>query len=79
MGLITTLKQHIMDSNKKFFDVGVKYILPITVIGATLAMKKASGWGKLGVFVLSTPIMFFSLVALEKARRGELFEEKAGF
>jgi len=64
-----------MDSNKKFFDVGVKYILPMTVIGATLAMKKASGWGKLGVFAFSTPLMFFSLLALEKARKGELFDE----
>lgn len=66
-----------MDTNKKFFDVGVKYILPLTVIGATLAMKKASGWGKFGVFVFSTPIMFFSLLALEKARKGELFESGA--
>lgn len=68
-----------MDSNKKFFDVGVKYILPMTVIGATLAMKKASGLGKLGVFALATPIMFFSLLALEKARKGELFDEQANF
>lgn len=64
-----------MDSNKKFFDVGVKYILPMTVIGATLAMKKASGLGKLGVFAFATPIMFFSLLALEKARKGELLDE----
>jgi Na+/phosphate symporter len=64
-----------MDSNKKFFDVGVKYILPMTVIGATLAMKKASGLGRLGVFAFATPIMFFSLLALEKARKGELFDE----
>ena len=68
-----------MDSNKKFFDVGVKYILPMTVIGATLAIKKASGWGKFGVFVLSTPIMLFSLLALEKARKGELFDKEDGF
>lgn len=68
-----------MDSNKKFFDVGVKYILPMTVIGATLAMKKASSLGKLGVFALATPIMFFSLLALEKARKGELFDEQANF
>jgi len=65
-----------MDSNKKFFEVGVKYILPMTVIGATIAMKKASGWGKFGVFVFSTPIMLFSLLALEKARKGELFENE---
>lgn len=65
-----------MDANKKIFDAGVKYILPLTVIGATLAMRKASGWGKLGVFVLSTPIMLFSLLALEKARKGELFDEE---
>lgn len=64
-----------MDSNKKFFDVGVKYILPMTVIGATLAIRKASGLGKLGVFAFATPIMFFSLMALEKARKGQLFDE----
>jgi|GEM_PF-1436790 len=69
-----TFKHIPMDSNKKFFDAGVKYILPLTVIGATLAMRKASGWGKLGVFILSTPIMLFSLLALEKARKGELFD-----
>jgi len=63
-----------MDSNKKFFDIGVKFILPMTVIGATLAMRKASGLGKLGVFAFSTPIMVFSLLALEKARKGELFD-----
>lgn len=63
-----------MDSNKKFFDTGVKYVFPLTFIGATLAMKKAKGWGKLGVFILATPVMFFSLVALEKARKGELFD-----
>ncbi len=66
-----------MNANKKFFDVGVKYILPMTVIGATLAIKKAEGWGKLGVFALSTPILFFSLLTLEKARKGELFDEPA--
>ena len=65
-----------MDSNKKFFEVGVKYVLPLTVIAATLAMKKASGWGKLGIFVFSTPIMIFSLLSLEKARRGELFDNE---
>lgn len=66
-----------MDSNKKLFDVGVKYILPMTVIGATLAMRKASGLGKFAVFAFSTPILFFSLLTLEKARKGELFDEQA--
>jgi len=69
-------KINTMDSNKKFFEVGVKYVLPLTVIAATLAMKKASGWGKLGIFVFSTPIMIFSLLSLEKARRGELFDNE---
>lgn len=68
-----------MDSNKKFFDVGVKYILPMTVIGATLAMRKASGLGKLGVFAFATPILFFSLLTLEKARKGELFDDSGKF
>jgi len=66
-----------MDTNQKIFDVGVKYVLPMAVIGATLAMKKASGWGKLGVFAFSTPILLFSLLALEKARKGELVDEPA--
>lgn len=66
-----------MDTNQKIFDVGVKYVLPMAVIGATLAMKKASGWGKLGVFAFSTPILLFSLLALEKARKGELVDEAA--
>lgn len=65
-----------MDSNKKYFDLGVKYVLPLTVIAATLAMKKASGLGKLGVFALSTPIMILSLLSLEKARKGKLFSDK---
>jgi hypothetical protein len=63
-----------MNANKKYFDVGVKYALPLTVIAATLAMKGASGWGKFGVFVLSTPIMILSLLSLGKAKRGELFD-----
>jgi hypothetical protein len=37
-------------------------------------MKGASGWGKFGVFVLSTPIMILSLLSLGKAKRGELFD-----
>jgi hypothetical protein len=64
-----------MDSNKKYFDLGVKYVLPLTVIAATIAMKKASGWGKFGVFALSTPIMILSLLSLEKARKGKLFSD----
>lgn len=63
-----------MDSNKKFFDIGVKYFMPFTVIAATLAMKKVSGWGRIGVFAISTPIMILSLLTLEKARKGELFD-----
>lgn len=64
-----------MDSNKKLFDIGVKYVMPLSVIAATMAMKKASGWGKIGVFALSTPIMILSLLTLEKARKGELFNQ----
>lgn len=48
--------------------------MPLTVIVATMAMKKVSGWGKIGVFAISTPIMILSLLTLEKARKGELFE-----
>lgn len=65
-----------MNSNEKYFDVGIKYVLPFTVIAASLAMKGASGWGKLGIFVISTPIMLLSLLSLGKAKRGELFETK---
>ncbi|MEX2593240.1 MAG: hypothetical protein WD426_10725 [Anditalea sp.] len=65
-----------MNSNEKYFDVGVKYVLPLTLIAATLAMKGASGWGKFGIFVISTPIMLLSLLSLGKAKRGELFETK---
>lgn len=63
-----------MNTNKRFFDAGVKYFLPATLIVATLAIKKASGLGKLAAFAISTPIMFFSLLTLEKARKGELFD-----
>lgn len=64
-----------MISNKKFFDIGVKYVMPLTVIAATMAMKKVSGWGKIGVFAISTPIMILSLLTLEKARKGELLDQ----
>jgi uncharacterized protein (DUF983 family) len=64
-----------MDSNKKLFDIGVKYVMPLTVIAATMAMRKVSGWGKFGVFAISTPIMILSLLTLEKARKGELFNQ----
>lgn len=65
-----------MDCNEKYFEVGVKYVLPLTLIAATLAMKGASGWGKFGIFVISTPVMMLSLLSLGKAKRGELFETK---
>jgi len=62
-----------MNPNEKYFDIGVKYGLPLIVIAATLAMKTASGWGKFGVFALSTPIMILSLKSLGRAKKGKLF------
>lgn len=71
------LNDHAMEPNEKFFDFGVKYGLPIGIIAATMAMIKASGWGKLGVFAVSTPLLLLSLLSLGKAQKGELFPKKS--
>ena len=66
-----------MEPNEKFFDFGVKYGLPIGIIASTLAMMRASGWGKLGVFAISAPLLVLSLLSLGKAQKGELFNKKS--
>ncbi|WP_439483868.1 hypothetical protein [Cyclobacterium plantarum] len=57
-----------MTTYQKYLDFGVKYGIPLTIIMATLAMKKAKGFGNLAVFALVTPTMLGYLYSLKKAK-----------
>lgn len=57
-----------MTTYQKYFDFGIKYGIPLTIIMATLAMKKAKGLGNLAVFALVTPTMLGYLYSLKKAK-----------
>ncbi|MBD3627970.1 hypothetical protein [Cyclobacterium sp.] len=57
-----------MTTYQKYLDFGVRYGIPLTIIMATLAMKKAKGLGNLAVFALVTPTMLGYLYSLKKAK-----------
>ena len=57
-----------MKLGEKYFDFGVKYGVPLAVIGSTLAMRKVKGFGNILVFGLVTPAMVYYLYTLSKAK-----------
>jgi len=57
-----------MTTYQKYLDFGIKYGIPITIIMATLAMKRAKGLGNLLVFTLVTPAMLGYLYSLKKVK-----------
>ncbi|CAN5244818.1 hypothetical protein BH23BAC2_BH23BAC2_26390 [soil metagenome] len=57
-----------MELGEKYFDFGIKYGVPLAVIGSTLAMRKVKGFGNLLVFGLVTPAMLLYLYSLSKTK-----------
>jgi len=57
-----------MKLGKEYFEFGVKYGVPLLVIGSTLAMKKAKGLGNLLVFTVVAPAMVGYLYSLSQAK-----------
>ncbi|MEX2513704.1 MAG: hypothetical protein WD398_12435 [Cyclobacteriaceae bacterium] len=57
-----------MNAQEKYFDFGIKYGVPLTIILSTFAMKKAKGLGNLAVFALVTPLMLGYLYSLKKVK-----------
>ncbi|MBS9524677.1 hypothetical protein KIH41_15520 [Litoribacter ruber] len=60
-----------MKLGKNYFEFGVKYGVPLMIIGSTLAMRKAKGLGNLLVFSIVTPAMLAYVYSLSKAK-GEI-------
>ncbi|GAB2988928.1 hypothetical protein [uncultured Cyclobacterium sp.] len=57
-----------MNREKEYLQFGLKYGIPLAVIGATLAMKKSSNLGKLLTFSVVTPAMLAYLSSLIKTK-----------
>ena len=57
-----------MNTEKKYQEFGLKYGIPLTIIAATIAMKKSSGLGKLITFSIVTPAMLGYLYSLFKVK-----------
>lgn len=57
-----------MSREKEYVQFGLKYGIPLAVIGATLAMKKSGNLGKLLTFSVVTPAMLAYLYSLIKTK-----------
>lgn len=57
-----------MTTEKKYLQFGLKYGIPLAIIGSTLAMKKSSGFGKLLTFSVVTPALLGYLYSLIKVK-----------
>lgn len=57
-----------MKLGQEYFDFGIKYGVPLTIIGSTIAMSKVKGIGNLLVFGLVTPAMLYYLYTLAQAK-----------
>ncbi len=58
-----------MEIEKKYFELGVKYGVPIAVIGATIAMNKTKGLGRLAMFAITTPLLLGLMYSLTKVKQ----------
>ena len=57
-----------IETYQKYLDFGLKYGIPLSIILATLSMKKAKGIGNLVAFALITPTLLGYLYSLKKAK-----------
>ncbi|WP_114750809.1 hypothetical protein [Pleomorphovibrio marinus] len=58
-----------MEIEKKYFKFGVKYGVPLMVIGATIAMKKSKGLGNLLMFAITGPLLLGYAYSLARIKQ----------
>ncbi len=58
-----------MKVEKKYFEFGVKYGVPLAVIGATIAMNKSKGLGNLAMLAITTPLLLGYVYSLTKIKQ----------